>query len=194
MKNILFTVSIMLKTIISKYITNIFVQAIASSWLIVLGAHIIVPFYPVPMTLQTFVVAIIGLLMPWKIALASVGLYVSYAAIGMPVLQGGVGGMGVLLGPTAGYIAGFFFMSTIISLMMQYFPKSGIIKRLSFVLLGTGVVFFLGVAHLASLLNLNWNMAIKMGFYPFIFSELIKCIVATYVSVCIQDRCNKQNS
>ncbi len=176
------------KTIINQSITQSIVQAIASSWFIVLGAHIFVPFYPIPMTLQTFAVALISLTMPLKVSLSSLALYVSYAAMGLPVLQGGNSGMVSLCGPSAGYIAGFFVMSTIIGLGMQYFPNSGMIKRLSLVLLGTIALFGLGITHLASVLQWDWKLAFKLGVLPFVFSEPCKCILATYLAIGMQNK------
>src|SRR4051812_37254688 len=126
MKNILINTSAKLTAVISKSLTNKLVQTIAGSWLIALGAHIIIPFYPVHMTLQSFAIPFISLLAPAEVAIGSVLFYVGYAAVGIPVLQGGGKGIATLCGPTAGYIIGFFFMSAIISLLMKYYPNSGV--------------------------------------------------------------------
>lgn len=188
MKNTFNPISMTVTTTINQNITQPIVQAIASSWFITLGAHVLVPFYPIPMTLQTFAIAFISLTMPLKVTLSSLALYVSYAAMGLPVLQGGNSGIAALCNPTAGYIAGFFFMSTIIGLGIQYCPNSGMIKRLSWVLLGTTFLFGLGVTHLASVLQWNWQLACKLGVLPFVFSEPLKCILATYLAICIQNK------
>lgn len=188
MKNTFIHTAITTKNVIKKCISQPVVQAIASSWLIALGAHILVPFYPVPMTLQTFAVALISLTMPLKVSLSSVTLYVSYAAMGLPVLQGGNSGMAALCNHNAGYIAGFFVMSTIISLGMQHLQTNNMLKRLSLVTLGTVVVFCLGLTRLAFLFQWNWQLALKLGLFPFLLSEPVKCILATYISLCIQNR------
>jgi biotin transport system substrate-specific component len=186
MKNILINTPAKLIAVISKSLTNKFVQTIASSWLIALGAYITIPFYPVPMTLQTFAIALISLLVPVQVAIGSVLFYIGYAAVGIPVLAGGAKGMTALLGPTAGYIVGFFLMSAIISLLMKYYPTSGGLKRLLFTLLGGTVLFLLGIAYLAHLFN--WNMAIKTGLLPFAFSEPVKYALAAYLSVFVQGK------
>lgn len=184
MKNIFISIP-KLTAVISKSLTNKFSQAIASSWLIALGAYIIIPFYPVPMTLQTFAIALVSLLVPVEVAIGSVSLYIGYAAIGIPVLQGGAKGVAVLVGPTAGYIMGFFFMSAIISLLMKQYPTSGIFQRLLFIFLGGAVLFLLGIAYLAYLFNSK--IAITTGLVPFGFAEPVKYALAAYLSVFMQN-------
>lgn len=186
MKNILITTSAKLTAVIATSMTNKLVQALAGSWLIALSAHIIIPFYPIPMTLQTFAIALISLLVPLEIALGSLLFYIGYAAIGIPVLAGGGKGLATLVGPTAGYIAGFFVMSTIIGLLMKRYPTSGVYKRLFFTFLGGAVLFLLGTSYLAYLFN--WKIAIKTGLYPFIFSEPAKYALAAYLSVLVQSK------
>ncbi len=82
------------------------VLAFGGSALIALCAQIIVPFYPVPVTMQTFAVFLIGLTYGWRLGGLTVALYLLEGAIGLPVFHGGKGGMIVLMGPTAGYLYG----------------------------------------------------------------------------------------
>lgn len=186
MKNVLTNIPVRLTAVISKSLTNRLTQTIAGSWLIALGAQIIIPFYPVHMTLQTFAIALISLLVPVEVAIGSVLFYVGYAAMGIPVLQGGGKGIVALLGPTAGYIMGFFFMSAIISLLMKHYPTSGIFQRLLYTFLGGAVLFLLGMSYMAHLFN--WGIAIKTGLLPFIFSEPVKFALAAYLSVFVQGK------
>lgn len=186
MKNILINTPAKLTAVISRSLTNKFVQAIASSWLIALGAYVVIPFYPVPMTLQSFAIALIGLLVPIEVAIGSVSLYIGYAAMGIPVLQGGAKGIAALLGPTAGYIVGFFVMIAIISWLMNIYPTSGVFKRLLFTFFGGAVLFLPGISYLAHLFN--WNMAIKTGLLPFIFSEPVKYTLVVYLSMLLQGK------
>jgi biotin transport system substrate-specific component len=185
MKNILIIVPKLAGTL-SRLLANKFAQTIAGSWLIAAGAQISIPFYPVQMTLQTFAIALISLVMPVELAIGSVLFYISYAAMGIPVLAGGGTGIIVLLGPRAGYIVGFLAMSAIIGLLMKLYPTSGVLKRLLFTFLGASILFLLGTSHLAHLFN--WNIAIKTGLLPFIFSEPVKLTLAAYLSVFVQDK------
>ena len=88
------------------------ILALAGSTLIALCAQIAVPFFPVPITLQTFAVFLIGLTYGWRLGGITVALYLLEGALGLPVFSGGKGGMIVFMGPTAGYLAGFLFAAT----------------------------------------------------------------------------------
>src|SRR4051812_6595745 len=94
-----------------KILNNALIHIFCASWLIALGAHIKVPFYPVPMTMHTFAIALIALLTPWSTSVSAVMLYLSYAAMGIPVLASGNSGISAFSGPTAGYLWGFILMS-----------------------------------------------------------------------------------
>ena len=83
------------------------ILTLAGSTLIALCAQVSVPFYPVPVTMQTFAVFLIGLTYGWRLGGITVALYLVEGAIGLPVFAGGKGGMIVLMGPTAGYLYGF---------------------------------------------------------------------------------------
>ena len=80
--------------------------------LLTLSAKIKIPFYPVPMTMQTFVVLFLGLSFGYKIGLATVGLYILEGIIGIPVFSNspekGIGWI-YFTGPTMGYLIGFLF-------------------------------------------------------------------------------------
>ena len=88
------------------------VLALTGSALIALCAQISVPFFPVPLTLQTFAVFLIGLSFGWRLGGITVALYLLEGALGFPVFAGGKGGLIVFMGPTAGYLAGFFLAAT----------------------------------------------------------------------------------
>ncbi|OJW73433.1 MAG: hypothetical protein BGO68_02105 [Candidatus Amoebophilus sp. 36-38] len=190
MKNLLINSGIKLTPVISRLLAHRFVQTFLCSWLIALGAYITIPFYPVPMTLQTFVIALISLLMPFHVAIGSLTCYVTYAAIGIPVLAEGSRGITALVGPTAGYIIGFFLMSAIISLLANRYPTSGGLKRFLFTLIGGVFLFSIGLAHLSHLFG--WSIAIKTGLLPFVFSEPVKFLLAAYLSVFIRSKTLKR--
>ena len=84
------------------------ILSLTGSVLITLCAQVSVPFYPVPVTMQTFAVILIGLTYGWRLGGITVALYLIEGSIGLPVFAGGKGGMIVMMGPTAGYLYGFF--------------------------------------------------------------------------------------
>lgn len=186
MKNLLINSGTRFSVTISKILSYKLVQTLLCSWLIVVGAYITVPFYPVPMTLQTFVIALISLLMPFQVTIGSIILYLSYAGVGIPVLTGGGKGITALVGPTAGYVIGFFFMAAIINLLIKSYPTSGILRRFLFTCIGGIMLFLMGLAHLSHLFD--WSIAIKTGLLPFVFSEPVKLLLAAYLSLLLQGR------
>jgi biotin transport system substrate-specific component len=166
--------------------THKIAQTLLASWLIILGAHISVPFYPVKMTLQTLAIAFISLSLPYQSAISSVLLYLGYAAVGLPVLAGGNAGMAALMGPTMGYLIGFIGMSATTSLLMHHYPTTSFIKRFAFALLGDSIVFLLGIMHLTHLFGID--IAIKTGLLPFILGDLVKLATAAMVSLPTKDK------
>jgi biotin transport system substrate-specific component len=186
MKNFLMTTRINLTTAISSLATSKYVQTFLGSWLIALSAQISVPFYPVPMTLQTFTIALISLLVPFQVAVGSIVFYISYVGMGIPVLASSNTGITSLVGPTGGYIVGFLLMSSIISLLMKNYPTNSSLKRFLFVLTGGSSLFILGVAHLSHIFG--WDIAIKTGLLPFVLSEPVKYVLAAQLSTFIQNK------
>ena len=176
----------------SRFFSNAFVCAFCASWLIALGAHIKVPFYPVPMTMQTFAIALVALLTPWPAAISAVLLYLSYAAVGLPVLASGNKGLLGLTGPTAGFLVGMVLMSGVIAALTKRDKDSGVLIRFGFVLIGSLFVFVPGLSFLTHLFS--WEIALQTGLLPFIFSEPTKLALAAYLSVFIQNRGREHNS
>ena len=100
------------KTITNNKIIKIFLISLLGSILLTISAKIKIPFYPVPMTMQTFVVLLMGLSFGWKIGVATISLYLFEGVIGLPVFAGTPEkGLGLIYftGPTMGYLIGFLF-------------------------------------------------------------------------------------
>ena len=171
---------------IRKTLTIPWVQAFCASVCLVISAQVSIPFYPVHMTLHTFVLMLMGLCLPVSTAVNAVFLYLGYTAMGIPVLQGGVGGMATLMGPTAGYIFGFVPMAGVIAWLMHRYPSAGVFMRYGFVLLGSLCVFVPGVGYLAHLFG--WGTALKLGLFPFVLSDLTKIIFAVSLSKVIGNK------
>ena len=97
-----------------------FVTVIFASILLTISAKIKIPFYPVPMTMQTFVVLLLGMSLGYKMALATVIVYLLEGLLGMPVFSNspekGVG-LAYFTGPTMGYLIGFLFAAFFLSLI-----------------------------------------------------------------------------
>ncbi|EGB15906.1 BioY protein [Pseudodesulfovibrio mercurii] len=141
------------------------------------GAWLNLPIGPVPVSLQTFFVALAGFVLgPVRGGLA-VGLYLLAGVAGLPVFAGGGSGLGHLFGPTGGFLIGFVPYACIAGLARD---DDGISWARGFVfgILGMAVLFVLGVAWLKFSLTLTWARAWALGAAPFLLWGLIKTSLA----------------
>ena len=162
----------------SKLIKYTFI-ALIGSIILAISSKVKIPFYPVPMTMQTLVVVMIGIAFGWKLGLASVSLYLFEGIIGLPVFSGtpekGIGFI-YFTGPTMGYLVGF--------LVTVYFAgkfnyDKNLIKNFLKLSFATSFIYFLGMAWLGTLLG--WDKPIfKLGAEPFLLAELFKILIATF--------------
>jgi biotin transport system substrate-specific component len=142
--------------------------------LLALSAKINLPLPYVPMTLQTLVVLMIGAAYGWRLGSATVIAYLAEGAIGLPVFAGPVGGLAPLLGPTAGYLAGFVAAAFITGWLSERgWDRS--VPRL-FVAMGFGhiVVLAAGFAWLAFGMKFGVEKAWLVGIVPFVAASVIK--------------------
>lgn len=138
--------------------------------LISLGAWVSIPFFPVPMTLQTLFVLLAGTVMK-RYAIIPVSLYVALGTLGLPVFHTGVTGFGILLGPTGGYLTGFIFAAFVVGLAYEH---KSVTIWITGLLAGTGIIYFCGVAWLMYSLAIGLIPAIISGVLPFIPGDMIK--------------------
>lgn len=148
------------------------------SLLLTLSAKVQVPFWPVPMTMQTFVVLGIGAAYGARLGGATVAAYLAQGAAGLPVFATGAG-LAYLAGPTGGYLLGFLAAAMVIGAMAERgFCRSRLSTLLAF-LAGTAVIFGLGATWLGLLFG--WQTALASGVIPFVTSEAVKIALATLV-------------
>lgn len=144
------------------------------------SSQIAVPMIPVPITLQTLIVPLIGALYGWRLGLATVLAWLGEAMIGLPVLAGGAGGLPHFAGPTAGYLASF----PIIAALTGYLAERGwnghraSLAFLSF-LAANALCLALGAVWLAGMIGIE--KAIAFGVTPFLIGGLIKSALGAAV-------------
>ena len=152
-----------------KYILVIFFGSI----LLAISSKIKIPFYPVPMTMQTFVVLFLGMSFGYKVGLATVSLYLFEGIIGLPVFSNspekGVG-LVYFTGPTMGYLIGFLFAT----FLAGYFNfKKNILVNFVKLLVSVSVIYIFGIFWLGNLIG--WDKPIiQLGVTPFLLAELFK--------------------
>ena len=165
------------QTKIIKSILIIFLGSV----ILTISAKIKIPFYPVPMTMQTFVVLFLGISLGYKIALATVGLYLLEGILGLPVFSNsperGIG-LVYFTGPTMGYLVGFFsacFLASLIKTSDNYFI---IFSKL---ILSVSTIYIFGVFWLGTLIG--WDKpVIQLGVTPFLVAEIFKIFLLTLLA------------
>ena len=162
---------------IIKYLLIVFL----GSLLLAISAKIKIPFYPVPMTMQTFVVLFLGMSFGYKIGLATVSLYLLEGIIGLPVFSNSPEkGVGIIYftGPTMGYLIGFLFAT----FLAGYFNfKVNIFYIFLKLIISVSVIYILGIFWLGNLIG--WDKPIiQLGVTPFLLAELFKVSILAILS------------
>ena len=130
------------------------------------------------MTMQTFVVFIIGMTFGSKLAFFTLLLYLFEGAIGLPVFAKG-GGLLYLTGPTAGYLYGMTIAAGVVGYLAEKNFNDSCIKSLVSLLIATSIIFIVGVGYLGSVIG--YDKALAAGLYPFLPSELFKIALAVTI-------------
>ena len=145
---------------------------ILGSLALTISAKIKIPFYPVPMTMQTFVVLFLGVSLGYKIGLASVGLYLLEGIAGLPVFSNSPEkGVGLIYytGPTMGYLTASYLASKISS-------KDNFLLVLAKLTIATSTIYLLGLLWLGTLIG--WDKPIfALGAKPFLLAEVFKVVL-----------------
>ena len=175
---------------ISKVQLNKIVKTISiiviGSILLTISAKIKIPFYPVPMTMQTFVVLFLGIAFGYKIGLATVTLYLLEGIFGLPVFanspEKGIG-LVYFTGPTMGYLIGFLVAVYLVGIRrdLLYWSKKHYVNLLTVftrLIVSVSFIYILGLLWLGSLIG--WDKPIyKLGAEPFLLAELFKLLLLT---------------
>ena len=149
------------------------------------SAWIALPIGAVPITLQLFVVVLAALLLPPRWAAASMGVYLALGALGAPVFAGGRGGLGVLVGPTGGYLFGFLAGATlgaVVRCLLVRLDARDVVADSAGALTVVVVVYLLGWAQLALVTDSSLAEAFAVGVVPFIAFDVVKAAIAVGVA------------
>jgi len=156
-------------------VKNLFL-AILGTILLAISAKVKIPFWPVPMTMQTFVVLLLGVVYGWKLGLFTVSLYLLEGIVGLPVFAGtpekGVG-LIYFTGPTMGYLIGFLVA---VSLTGFFTFNKNFFKNFTKLVFSVSFIYLLGLIWLGSLIG--WDKPVfKLGAQPFLLAELLKVLI-----------------
>ena len=162
----------------SKIIKSVFI-ALLGTMLLAISSKIKIPFYPVPMTMQTLAILLLGITLGWKLGLATVTLYLFEGIIGLPVFSGSPEkGVGLIYftGPTMGYLIGFLFT--------VYFAgklnfEGNLFKKFLKLIFSVSFIYILGIVWLGLLIG--WEKPLfQLGVQPFLFAELFKILIILF--------------
>ena len=165
-------------------VVKVVLIALLGTLLLTISPKIKIPFYPVPMTMQTFVVLFLGIALGPKIGLLTVSLYLFEGIFGLPVFAGtpekGIG-FAYFMGPTGGYLVGFL-LATYIAGSFKYEDAIKIsFKNLIKLLFSVSFIYIFGLLWLGILIG--WDKPIfQLGAQPFLLAELFKMLILSMVA------------
>ena len=162
-------------------IAKIILIAVLGTLLLTISAKIKIPFYPVPMTMQTFMVLFLGIAFGYKIGLVTVSLYLLEGILGLPVFanspEKGVG-LIYFTGPTMGYLIGFL-VAVYFAGLFKY--DKGLINTFLKLIFSVSFIYILGLIWLGTLIG--WDKPIfKLGAEPFLLAELFKMLLLLFLT------------
>ena len=169
------------KSLQNQKVLKYFLITILGSILLTISAKVKIPFYPVPMTMQTFAVLLLGIAFGWRIGVATISLYLFEGVIGLPIFAGtpekGVG-LIYFTGPTMGYLIGFLF-ATFIAGYLNF--KTNIFFIFIKLILSVSIIYILGILWLGNLIG--WDKPLlQLGVTPFLLAELFKISLLTILT------------
>jgi biotin transport system substrate-specific component len=138
------------------------------------------PFTPVPITLQTFVLYLGAAWLGSRLAQPGLAIYVGGALLGAPVMSGMRGGVAAFTGATGGYILGWFVAALVVAKLLDGAGKSHARTALAMAA-GSAIILSFGAFHLALLLDLSAQQAFLMGVAPFLPGGMLKILIASAI-------------
>jgi biotin transport system substrate-specific component len=143
--------------------------------ILTLSSYIQVPMFPVPMTMQTLAVTMLGAAFGWRLGTATVLAWLAEAMIGLPVLAGGSSGLALFVGPTAGYIFAFPLMAALTGWLAEHGWKRHLALAFIAMLLGNALCLASGAAWLAGMIGPA--KAFSLGVTPFVLGGIVKSAI-----------------
>ena len=143
-----------------------------------LSSKIQIPLYPVPVTMQTLVVLVLGIAYGWRLGVATMALYLVEGAIGLPVFAGGWsegGGYHLLFGPTGGYLFGFVVAAGVCGRLAERGWDRNLWTAGAAMVIGNLIIYAMGLAWLA--VQIGAADAVKYGLLPFLLGDALKIVL-----------------
>jgi len=152
------------------------------SALTAVGAFIYIPLYPVPLTLQTLFTLLAGMTLGSVMGASSQIIYVLLGVVGLPVFAGFKAGIGILFGPTGGFLLGFIISAYVIGRIIETIKEKNIFYYLVAGLIGTIILYIVGITQLSLVTGIGIKKAITVGMLPFLPGDILKIIAASFIA------------
>ncbi len=160
----------------TRQLVRAIVLMLGGTLLLAISAQFEIPWEPVPFTMQTFVVLVLGIVYGRDLGAATGALYLGMGTLGLPVFAGGAS-RAALTGATAGYLVGFVVSMAVVGYLARRGFDRNVFGVLGVMLVGEIIIFGLGLAWLANVIG-NWDAAIANGLTPFLMTESLKIALA----------------
>jgi biotin transport system substrate-specific component len=146
--------------------------AIVFAALTFVGANIVIPLQPVPITLQTMFVALSGAILGKRFGALGQSLYLGAGVFGLPVFAGSAAGLAIVAGPTGGYLLGFLIAPMVIGALIR--RRQSVWWQFAVFYVGSQIILGLGVLHLSVFYTHSIADALRLGYVPFIVGDFLK--------------------
>ncbi len=156
------------------------------SALTAVGAFISIPIGLVPISLQNLFTLLSGMVLGSKSGIYSQLIYILLGMVGLPVFSGFRGGIGVLLGPTGGFLTGFVISAYIVGKLIENINDARIWSYFVIGLLGLIIIYACGIIHLLIVTEIGLKEAVLVGVIPFLPGDFLKLITASFLAVRIK--------
>lgn len=146
------------------------------------GAFISIPIGPVPITLQTLFTLLAAMTLGSVMGASSQIIYVLLGIVGLPVFAGFKAGIGILFGPTGGFLFGFIISAYIIGKIIELKKEKNIFYYFLAGLIGTIIIYIFGVTQLSFVTGMGVKRAVVVGIFPFLPGDILKIIAASFIA------------
>ncbi len=150
--------------------------------LTVVGAFISIPLYPVPLTLQTLFTLLAAMTLGSVMGMLSQTIYVMLGVIGLPVFAGFKTGIGILFGPTGGFLFGFIISAYIIGKIIELKKEKNFFYYFLAGIIGTIILYIIGITQLSLVTDMGIKKALMVGMLPFLPGDILKIIAASFIA------------
>ena len=146
------------------------------------GGFISIPLYPVPLTLQTLFTLLAAMTMGSVMGASSQIIYILLGIIGLPVFAGFKAGIGILFGPTGGFLFGFIISAYVIGKIVELKKEKNIFYYFLAGIIGTIILYIIGITQLSLVTGIGIKKAITVGMLPFLPGDILKIIAASFIA------------